>query len=311
MRLLLIGDIHGDSESFVKILSHNLRNKFDAILLVGDIGLPILNTRNKTNEKLRKFYEYSVKFVLHCANEFELPVLYVPGNWDLPKSNYRYKYINNIDIIGSGNVLKLHNFNFLGIGGSSKINNQFPYEWNEQETFDKTKLILENLRNEFVIILSHDPPFYSKLDLNHANIHSGSQAVRKLISSYNPIACISGHIHEGFGVDIIGSNTLCINAGMIKNKQTYGVNVDRNNIDISFGFEEQFVILDLSRTPIFSEQYFVRFNQLHVIRTIMQNKKLIAETPSGQNLLVTTGDTSYPSKIDYFNKLGLKSIKDE
>lgn len=69
-----------------------------------------------------------------------------------------------------------------------------------------------------IILLSHNSPYNTLLDEvrmknNYADgEHYGSIIAKKLIEKYEPMLCISGHIHEGYGREDIGK-TICINAG--------------------------------------------------------------------------------------------------
>jgi Icc-related predicted phosphoesterase len=53
-------------------------------------------------------------------------------------------------------------------------------------------------------------------DIVHGGRHVGSHAVRAFIEKYQPLACITGHIHEGIGIDKIG-RTQIINPGPFRN----------------------------------------------------------------------------------------------
>lgn len=46
-------------------------------------------------------------------------------------------------------------------------------------------------------------------------MHVGSKIIRKFIEDIQPLACFTGHIHEGKAIDTIG-NTKIINPGPFK-----------------------------------------------------------------------------------------------
>ncbi|MDY6777420.1 MAG: metallophosphoesterase [Candidatus Nanohaloarchaea archaeon] len=82
------------------------------------------------------------------------------------------------------------------------------------------------------ILLSHSPPFNTELDQidspdnpKHGR-HYGSIIVRELIDNMQPDMAISGHIHEGEGIDTLGDTT-CINAGL---RGTYRITIEDKNI---------------------------------------------------------------------------------
>ena len=62
------------------------------------------------------------------------------------------------------------------------------------------------------LMVCHTPPYATKLDRLINGTPVGSPAVRRFIEMYEPHVCISGHIHESPGVDLIG-RTKILNAG--------------------------------------------------------------------------------------------------
>lgn len=71
-----------------------------------------------------------------------------------------------------------------------------------------------------VIFISHNVPFRTKLDKitspqapkSVQGKHFGSLVARKVVEKYQPLVMVGGHIHEGQGIQKIGS-TYCINDG--------------------------------------------------------------------------------------------------
>lgn len=72
-----------------------------------------------------------------------------------------------------------------------------------------------------IVFISHNVPYNTKLDLvlnktsPRHKTHGGSIFSRKLCQKYNPLLCISGHMHEHFGKDKLGKTTV-VNAGFGK-----------------------------------------------------------------------------------------------
>ena len=62
------------------------------------------------------------------------------------------------------------------------------------------------------VLLSHQPPVNTAVDRTASGRHVGSGAVRAYIEETSPALCISGHIHESYGKDFLGS-TLLVNPG--------------------------------------------------------------------------------------------------
>lgn len=189
--------------------------------------------------------------VLKYLNQIGKPVFLVPGNWDQTdyldgigsnvsskksrKNNWikikknlknikdvEFKKINfkGIDIIGHGSVSAPEIMN-------KPIKNFFDdlEEYDEQLTRYKHFKKVNNKLTRFIqsskkpiLLLSHNVPNKTKLDKinspgNYAhNKHYGSILIRKLIDKFQPMICIGGHIHEGYGKTRL-RKTVCINAG--------------------------------------------------------------------------------------------------
>ena len=63
-----------------------------------------------------------------------------------------------------------------------------------------------------MVMVSHQPPADTVVDRVPNGSHVGSPAVRAFIEERQPLVCLSGHIHEGDGLDRIG-NTQLVNPG--------------------------------------------------------------------------------------------------
>ena len=68
---------------------------------------------------------------------------------------------------------------------------------------------------EHLILVAHPPPLNTRTDVIASGIHVGSPAVRTFIEAVQPALCLTGHIHEARGTDLLGA-TRIINPGMLK-----------------------------------------------------------------------------------------------
>ncbi len=66
---------------------------------------------------------------------------------------------------------------------------------------------------EHLILMAHNAPFGTKTDRVGFGQSVGSRAVRDFIERHQPDVCITGHIHESKGVDLVGKSQI-INAGL-------------------------------------------------------------------------------------------------
>jgi Icc-related predicted phosphoesterase len=67
-----------------------------------------------------------------------------------------------------------------------------------------------------IVLVTHQPAWGTTIDLQASTRHKGSHSVRSFIENHQPILAVSGHIHEAYGTDQIGS-TLLVNPGPFRN----------------------------------------------------------------------------------------------
>lgn len=206
--------------------------------------------KDKQKELHKKSLEKGRK-VLEKLNSLNKPVFLVPGNWDPTMhldgmKNYGEKSAveekdwetlkegldNLIDI-----EFKKASWNGIDIIGHGSTSAPEPLEPRPKDMFKTRKEQSEYVqRVKFftkiykkldlfmkktsrpVILLTHNVPYNTKLDKVDApgtyahNKHYGSRLARRLIEENEPLLCVGGHIHEGYGKTRI-KTTVCINAG--------------------------------------------------------------------------------------------------
>lgn len=114
----------------------------------------------------------------------------------------------------------------LGAGGSNHTPFDTPAEFSESELTevltdahdqgqDFISLTVPDARGGIpVILISHVPPYNTRVDMLRNGKHVGSSAVRSYIEKHQPDVCITGHIHEARGEDYIGK-THIVNPGAL------------------------------------------------------------------------------------------------
>ena len=90
--------------------------------------------------------------------------------------------------------------------------------------------MLKSEREYLKILVSHTPPYNTKLDLTFLKTHVGSISIRKTIEVLKPKLCICGHIHEAKGIDTIGEAVI-INPGPLMRKRYALVRISENRVD--------------------------------------------------------------------------------
>ena len=106
---------------------------------------------------------------------------------------------------------------FSGSGGGAQFTGVTPNERTEEELvadFNVVKEQKETTSWSNMIMIMHQPPKDTACDTITSGAHVGSPALRQVIEELQPLAVVTGHIHESFGKDTIGK-TLVINPGSL------------------------------------------------------------------------------------------------
>jgi hypothetical protein len=186
---LVIGDVHGHLESLAWVLEASHASTFDAILLVGDLA---------AEDDL----ETSAMATLEAVSRVGVPVLFVPGNHDLPGLPDAWRARD-----ADGRVIEVAGISVRGIGGAGPGRFGFPYEWDEP-----TIRLLPTMPAG--ILLCHAPPARCSLDRCHHGAHAGSTAIRERLRLESPEIMLCGHIHEAAGLELV-DGVPCFNVGAL------------------------------------------------------------------------------------------------
>ncbi|MFB6208130.1 MAG: metallophosphoesterase [Candidatus Nanohaloarchaea archaeon] len=204
MRVLLLTDIHGESEKLEKIVS---REDYDAILCAGD-----LSDAGKFDD-----YEANLEKVLDTLDRQGKLVKAVPGNMD-PERQCMEKLIERRMNIHK-KIASFDSFDVVGFGGGITPFGT-PFEPDEEEIRETINTLKDRMKAETQVAVIHQPPSNTELDIAEGE-HVGSQAVRKLIEDNDFDLLLTGHIHESYGIDEI-AGTRMINPGPVAEGR-YGV----------------------------------------------------------------------------------------
>lgn len=197
MRLLLLTDIHGDTENLGKILS---REEFDGILCAGD-----LSDASKFED-----YESSLYEVLTMMEESSGLVKAVPGNMDPEEKCVRALIDRKMNI--HKKIASFEEFDVVGFGGGLTPFGT-PFEPEGEEIRDSLKVLHGRMSSGLKAAVIHQPPKDTELDKADGD-HVGSEEVRELLEEKDFDFLLTGHIHESFGKDKIG-DTLMVNPGPV------------------------------------------------------------------------------------------------
>jgi hypothetical protein len=102
---------------------------------------------------------------------------------------------------------------FLGVGGSLSPGIPMPCLFTEAEFADHLEAALAGVDPALPkVLVCHQPPIDTPVDLMWNGRHVGSRAVRAFIERTQPALCFTGHIHEGRGIVTMGT-TRVVNPG--------------------------------------------------------------------------------------------------
>lgn len=223
MRIVVFGDIHMSPGGIRNIPDAETA---DLIILNGDL----------TNFGTRK----DAKKVLDAIFAVNLSVLAQIGNLDNFEINDYLDEIN-LNLNGKARLFK-GAVCLLGIGGSNRTPFKTPSEFSEEQLADLGEQAYRqgveciaqaaHMANIPIpmILIAHTPPFGTRLDMLTDGRHVGSTAIRAFIEKYQPDLCITGHIHEGKGIDAIG-RTKIINPGMFRQGGWVDIHINTSYIE--------------------------------------------------------------------------------
>jgi Icc-related predicted phosphoesterase len=225
MKIIAFGDIHMATAQARKIPGIK---EADLVLLNGDL----------TNYGGAK----ETRSVLDDIMNINPNVLAQFGNLDGRDVN---EYLEKLEINLHGQArLVQGEVCLIGVGGSNFTPFRTPSEFSEKEILHLADRafrqgleyisLAQPLHNRKIpmILVSHVPPFNTEVDTLYNGRHVGSKAIRTVIEQYQPDLCITGHIHEAKGKDMI-LNTPIYNHGMLRQGGWVTIDIIQSQIEIT------------------------------------------------------------------------------
>jgi len=191
MKIFAFTDIHGDTKLIDKILQQIKKESPNLLICAGDLSDFSTNLKNLI-----------LKFKIT-----KVPLLIIPGNHETPEEIRQICKKTKFAIPLHSGSYEINDFIFFGYGtgGFNRIDKDF------EKIIPKFKKTIKG--NKKIILITHAPPYKTKLDkLQHVG-YQGSESIRKFIETINPIIHICGHLHENAGnIDKI-KTTIILNPG--------------------------------------------------------------------------------------------------
>ena len=190
MRLIVITDVHG-RDKVIGMVNRLIKDQeADGVIVLGDI------THFGPAEWAGEF-----------LSKLDGTVYAVPGNCDPPGVNDEIKR-NAISL--HKRKITIEGKTLVGLGGSNPTIFETPFEMPE----DEIEIHLRPLAEHDMILVTHCPAF-GYVDVLYNGKHAGSTAIRKIVDEYQPVAALSGHVHEARGLTEMRGTTF-MNPGPAK-----------------------------------------------------------------------------------------------
>lgn len=208
MNICVITDIHGKKSSLKKLFDSIDIREFNLLVCCGDITS--FGGKKETKE------------VLELLPNIQFYTVF--GNCD--KSEVK-DYIESEGISLHEKEVKVAGYSLGGFGGSNKSPFGTPSEYEE----DQIMAGLSKLSFENMILVTHVPPYGTKLDTIGGNKSIGSTSVRVIIEKMQPLVAVSGHVHESRAIDSIGKTQL-LNPGPLKDGYYGAVKINEKEVNV-------------------------------------------------------------------------------
>lgn len=213
MKVLLVTDIHGDTERLEKIVD---KEDADAVLCAGD-----LSDANEFDD-----YEGQLGDVLDVFEKQGLMTKAVPGNMDPEEDCVKQLIQRRMNI--HKKIASFEKFEAVGFGGG-KTPFGTPFEPEGAEIKTALATLYDRMKADTKIAAIHQPPAATNLDIVDEE-HVGSTEVRALIEEKDFDLVLTGHIHESRGLDRI-EGTPVINPGPVM-EGYYGIAEVKEDIEL-------------------------------------------------------------------------------
>lgn len=201
MRFVVLSDMHGDM-GYIDRLDDEFK-ACDGVIFGGDFAR--FNEASTGLPALKKLIEK------HDS------VFAVLGNCDEPDF---LEKLEEEDACVQGELVFRDGLVFAGSGGALKFTGTTPNERSDEELLSDLRLAFsqqekqENVSWPNMIAIMHQPPKDTACDMISGGVHVGSVLLRDFIEKVQPLAVVTGHIHESAGIDSVGS-TVVINPGSL------------------------------------------------------------------------------------------------
>jgi Icc-related predicted phosphoesterase len=196
MRVILLTDIHGETEKLGKILE---REEYDAVLCAGD-----LSDANEFED-----YEGQLHKVIEEFEKEGKMTKAVPGNMDHEDVCVRNLIQRRMNI--HKKIASFEDFEAVGFGGGQTPFGT-PFEPEGEEIKNALSTLYDRMKSDNRVGVIHQPPKNCLNLVDGDNV--GSEEVRELIEEKDFELVLTGHIHEARGREELAGTTV-VNPGPV------------------------------------------------------------------------------------------------
>lgn len=213
MKILAFTDIHS---AYKKVQSIIEAEKFDVLVIGGDITN--VGTLDEVRTNLMQWENYAQHLFV------------VAGNMDLPQHDL---LISELGYSINARGVVVDEVGFFGCSAAPISPLRTPNEISEEKISEILNSGYKDIKHaRLKVLVSHAPPYGTKVDVTHTGIHVGSTSLREFIEDHEIDLVICGHIHESRGVDQI-AKTKIVNCGSAAKLNYVTIDILNNNIEIT------------------------------------------------------------------------------
>lgn len=185
MKLLAFTDTHGEKRLYADLKEKS--RGADIAVCCGDF--------TEYGEDIQQHFDF--------LESLHSPVLLIHGNHESEQVVRNLEYsAENVSFIHR-RIYEEEQYAFIGYGGLG-----FDFKTSDFESFIKET----TLPNKELILVTHQPPHRTALDYPYDS-HVGNNSFRKFCDAHGVTLCLSGHIHECFGMSDESNGVEYLNPG--------------------------------------------------------------------------------------------------
>ncbi len=232
MKVLLVGDVHGDLNFMKYCLQYAIENGCDQILQLGDFHY-------------YPYYAHGIRF-LEGLNS-EIPVYWLDGNHEdhsviAHRARSPLEVAHNIFYLPRGYTWQLGDLKALALGGAYSIDRhrgEKDYDWFEEEVLTDKDVERACQAGEVDIMFTHDcpigVPIKTILGLHakeYKDAISNRKALQVVVDAVKPKYLFHGHYHVRYETDLNGCKIIGLHCNDKREQSIYLLDTEQLKMDV-------------------------------------------------------------------------------